>query len=78
MGAAAPSAFSFGHDVYATELSQFQSHHLANDALFAAFSHYQSRSAFYGPKLRMDAGGFVSWLSSLRILAALGFKTVAA
>ena len=78
MGAAAAPTFSICHDVHTIELSKFQSHYLADDAIPAAFSHHQPRSALYRPKLRMDAGSFVSWLSTLWILAAVGFEAVAA
>jgi len=51
MGTATALAFSFRHDVYAIELSQLQSHHLADDAVPPALSRHQPRPAFYRPQL---------------------------
>src|SRR5437763_10867708 len=78
MGASAADAFSFHHDVQPPELSEFQSHYLAHDAITSAVCRNHSHYVLHRLELRMDAGSFVSDLSPLRIPTPMGLETLAA
>src|SRR5881398_1102922 len=78
MGASAADAFSFHHDVQPPELSEFQSHHLAHDAIASAICRDHSHYVLHRLELRMDAGGFVSDLPPLRIPTPMSLETLAA
>ena len=57
MGPAAADALSFHHDVQSLELSEFQSHYLAHDAITSAICRNHSHDVLHRLELRMDAGG---------------------
>ena len=78
MGASAVNAFSFRHDVYPAELSEFQSDHLADDPIASAIRRHHSHSVLHRVELRMDAGDSVPRLFALWIPAPVGFEAVAA
>src|SRR5438477_10404279 len=78
MGAATANAFSFSHDVYPLEVSEFQSHHLAHHSFTPALRRHHSYPVLHRAELRMDAGSFVSRLFALRLPAPVGLETLAA
>src|SRR5207237_9773420 len=75
--AAPPYAFSFLYDLHPFPVSELQGAELDDKKVDPAFSYHQSHLHFDCHELRMDAGGVVPCLSTLRISPALAVARMA-